>query len=807
MKVRNHLFLAAMFITASLAAQLDLNYQKPPKEILDLADAPLPPLLRINSSGENTFLIYRKQFKSIAELSEKELRLAGLRINPANNISSRERYYYQIEILDVASGETTPVKGLPEEGKLSNFSWSPDEEKVAFTHATSNSLELWYFDFSRGEAEKLVDGNVNACLGTTFEWFKDSKALLVKLVPDDKQTLIDESLAIPTGPIVSENDGQEAQNRTYQDLLKNKNDEFNFEQLSRATLAKVDLDGSISTWKEADMYEDMSFSPNGAYIMLTTIKKPFSYLVPYYRFPAVTEIYDLDGNLVSTVVETPLLEELPKGFMATYTGKRRINWRADKPASIYWVEALDGGDPEVNVPYRDALFQQDAPFTGEPEYLLKVKNRYAGMYWGDDSRAIAIDRWWSNRNTKSYLFNPSNPDQEPKIIFDRNYQDRYNDPGNFVTERNKYGRSVLALRGDWAHLIGRGYSEDGIRPFVDKMHLESGETSRLYQADGKDQLEIILYGMDVDKGTYLTRLESPSQYPSYNLRNIETGELTPVTQFKNPFAAMQEVEKEILTYTRPDGVELSATLYLPPGYDKTKKEKLPMIMWAYPREYKDKSSAGQITSSALEFTYPYYGSPLYWVLRGYAILDDAAFPIIGEGEEEPNDSFIDQLVGNAKAAIDHVDSLGYIDRDRVAVGGHSYGAFMTANLLSHSNLFAAGIARSGAYNRTLTPFGFQAEERNYWEAPEIYYQMSPFMHADNMKTPLLLIHGEADNNSGTYPMQSERYFNALKGLGATVRLVVLPKESHGYTARESILHLLWEQDRWLEKYVKNKETP
>lgn len=807
MKVRNHLFLAAMFITASLAAQLDLNYQKPPKEILDLADAPLPPLLRINSSGENTFLIYRKQFKSIAELSEKELRLAGLRINPANNISSRERYYYQIEILDVASGETTPVKGLPEEGKLSNFSWSPDEEKVAFTHATSNSLELWYFDFSRGEAEKLVDGNVNACLGTTFEWFKDSKALLVKLVPDDKQALIDESLAIPTGPIVSENDGQEAQNRTYQDLLKNKNDEFNFEQLSRATLAKVDLDGSISTWKEADMYEDMSFSPNGAYIMLTTIKKPFSYLVPYYRFPAVTEIYDLDGNLVSTVVETPLLEELPKGFMATYTGKRRINWRADKPASIYWVEALDGGDPEVNVPYRDALYQQDAPFTGEPAYLLKVKNRYAGMYWGDDSRAIAIDRWWSNRNTKSYLFNPSNPDREPKIIFDRNYQDRYNDPGNFVTERNKYGRSVLALRGDWAHLIGRGYSEDGIRPFVDKMHLESGETSRLYQADGKDQLEIILYGMDVDKGTYLTRLESPSQYPSYNLRNIETGELTPITQFKNPFAAMQEVEKEILTYTRPDGVELSATLYLPPGYDKTKKEKLPMIMWAYPREYKDKSSAGQITSSALEFTYPYYGSPLYWVLRGYAILDDAAFPIIGEGEEEPNDSFIDQLVGNAKAAIDHVDSLGYIDRDRVAVGGHSYGAFMTANLLSHSNLFAAGIARSGAYNRTLTPFGFQAEERNYWEAPEIYYQMSPFMHADNMKTPLLLIHGEADNNSGTYPMQSERYFNALKGLGATVRLVVLPKESHGYTARESILHLLWEQDRWLEKYVKNKETP
>ncbi|MEZ4982345.1 MAG: prolyl oligopeptidase family serine peptidase [Saprospiraceae bacterium] len=403
------------------------------------------------------------------------------------------------------------------------------------------------------------------------------------------------------------------------------------------------------------------------------------------------------------------------------------------------------------------------------------------MYWGNDNTAIALDRWWINRNTKSYLFNPSNPDKDPEIIFDRNYQDQYNDPGSFVTERNQYGRSILALRDNWAYLIGRGYSEEGVRPFVDKMQLDSRETKRLYQADGKDQLEMVIYGMDVDKGIYLTRLESPTDYPNYYFRNIETGDVKPITSFENPFKAMQEVHKEILTYTRPDGVELSATLYLPPGYDRNKKEKLPMIMWAYPREYKDKSSAGQITTSALEFNYPYYGSPLYWVLRGYAILDDAAFPIIGEGEEEPNDSFIEQLVGNAKAAIDYVDSLGYIDREKVAVGGHSYGAFMTANLLSHSNLFAAGIARSGAYNRTLTPFGFQAEERNYWEAPEIYYQMSPFMHADKMKTPCCSSTGSRQQFR-YLSMQSERYFNALKGLGATVRLVVLPKESHGYAA-------------------------
>jgi dipeptidyl aminopeptidase/acylaminoacyl peptidase len=305
------------------------------------------------------------------------------------------------------------------------------------------------------------------------------------------------------------------------------------------------------------------------------------------------------------------------------------------------------------------------------------------------------------------------------------------------------------------------------------------------------------------------RIESQNEYPNYYFRNIKKkNDLTPVTSFENPFKSIQNVHKEVITYKRDDGLELEGTLYLPIGYDMQNKEKMPMILWAYPREFKDKNSASQNTTNPNEFIYPYYGSPIYWVNQGYVVLDDAAFPIVGEGDEEPNDTFRTQLVGNAKAAIDAVDKMGYIDRNRVGVGGHSYGAFMVANLLSHSNLFAAGIARSGAYNRTLTPFGFQSEERSYWDSPETYYTMSPFMHADKMKTPLLLIHGEADNNSGTYPLQSERYFNALKGLGATARLVMLPKESHGYSAKESVLHVLWEQDQWLDKYVKNKnENP
>ena len=299
------------------------------------------------------------------------------------------------------------------------------------------------------------------------------------------------------------------------------------------------------------------------------------------------------------------------------------------------------------------------------------------------------------------------------------------------------------------------------------------------------------------------RIESKKEYPNYYIRNIEKDELTPITAFENPFKSLEDVDKRVISYKRDDGLDLEGTLYLPLDYKEGKE--YPMILWAYPREFKDKASASQSTANPNEFVYPYWGSPIYWVTKGYVVLDNAAFPIVGEGEEEPNDTFRTQLVGNAKAAIDAVDNLGYIDRDKVAVGGHSYGAFMTANLLSHSNLFAAGIARSGAYNRTLTPFGFQSEERSYWDSPETYYTMSPFMHADKMKTPLLLIHGVADNNSGTYPLQSERYFNALKGLGAPVRLVMLPKESHGYRAKESIMHMLWEQDQWLDKHVKNKK--
>ncbi|WP_299311929.1 prolyl oligopeptidase family serine peptidase [uncultured Aquimarina sp.] len=802
-------FLLLLFVVSIVNAQENLSYQKPIKEILDLVDVTLAPSVRIDQKGENLIFLYRDGYKTITELSEKEMRLAGLRINPKTNISSRANYYKNIKLKKTGDKEAKQVIGLPKNPRITYVTWSPDQTKAAFTNTTINGVELWILDINSSNATKITDASLNANMGSPFRWFKDNSSLLVKFLPKNRESLIDTENTVPKGPTISISEGTKAQNRTYQDLLKNPNDEYNFELLATSEISKVSIEGSKKEWISAGMYNDFSFSPNGEYVMVTKIKKPFSYLVPYYRFPKETTIYKSSGESFKIVNQVPIDEVRPKGFMATRIGKRSMNWRTDKPASFIWAQALDKGDPDIKVAYRDEVFQQDAPFDKEPVLLLKTINRYSNIQWSNTNEvAFAYDYWWNTRNTKTYVFNPNKPSEKPQIIYDRNYQDRYSDPGSFVSARNEFGKSVISIDKGHVYLTGDGYTKEGQFPFIDKLNISDNKTTRVYQSSYTDKVENIYFATDIKKGKFLVGIESPSEYPNFYIRNINAkNELKQITNFKNPFSALQDVHKEVIKYKREDGLELSGTLYLPIGYDTSKKEKMPMILWAYPREFKDKNSASQSTSNPNEFTYPFWGSMIYWVTRGYVVLDGASFPIVGEGDEEPNDSFRKQLIANGKAAIDAVDALGYIDRNRVAVGGHSYGAFMTANLLSHSNLFAAGIARSGAYNRTLTPFGFQSEERSYWEAPDVYYTMSPFMHADKMKTPLLLIHGEADNNSGTYPLQSERYFNALKGLGATARLIMLPKESHGYRAKESILHLIWEQDQWLEKYVKNKKMP
>ena len=788
----------------TLSAQDNLTYQKPSAEILALADYDRAPSVRMDTNKEYMLFMYRNTYKTLDELSLEEMRLGGLRINPITNISSTVTYTNNLKLRKVADKVETQVTGLPENPKITNITWSKNEKKISFTNTTATGVELWILDVVSAKATKLTEPILNANLGNPISWMNDNETLLIKVLPKNRPSLIDSKKDMPTGPTVSTSDGKVSQNRTYQDLLKNPTDEANFIALVTAELYKISLSGKMELFKKADLYAGEDFSPDGNYIMISTLQKPFSYIVPYSRFPYTTIVYDNNGKAVKIVNEVALYEIAPKGFSSTRKGKRSMNWRADKPATLSYVVALDEGDQANKVACRDEVFSWEAPFSSNPKSIIKTQQRYGGIMWGNETTAIAFDSWYDTRNQKTYLFNPSNPNQVAKVISDRNYQDIYADPGNFETKRNQYNRNVLAIENGNMFLMGEGFTKEGQFPFIDELNMNTLKTKRLYTSNLKDKKEDLLSIEDFKKGDVLVQIQSKSDFPNYYFRNIKSGKLKPITAFKNPFESIKNVYKEVIKYKRNDGVELSGTLYLPAGYDRAKKtEKLPLLIWAYPAEFKDKNSAGQNSKNPNEFTFPYYGSFVYWVTKGYAVLDDASFPIIGEGTTEPNDTFIPQLVASAEAAINAVDNLGYINRKKVGVGGHSYGAFMTANLLTHSNLFACGIARSGAYNRTLTPFGFQSEQRNYWDVPQVYNAMSPFMNADKMKTPMLIVHGEADNNPGTFTLQSERYFQALKNLGAPVRMVLLPKESHGYAAKESILHLLWEQDQFLEKYLKN----
>ena len=800
------LFFISIFYCGNLFSQENLSFQKPPKEILDMLDYERAPMVRIDSRKENMIFFYRDNYKSLQDLNQREIRLAGIRINPITNIETSVIYSNNIKVKRVGDKKELQVIGLPQNPKISNMQFSPDETLMAFTNTVQSGVELWILDVAHVTAKRITDAIINANLGSPYSWLNDNNSFLVRVIPANRGALLDQNVYIPDGPTISDSKGKESQNRTYQDLLKNRVDEHNFETLINSELFIYDLDGNFKKFMGEALYSNEAISPDGNYIMITTIERPYSYIVPMNRFPQTSIVYDLSGNKIKIVNKVPLTEISPKGYSSTRIGKRRISWRPDKPATLYFVTALDGGDGEKDVLFRDQIFQWKAPFDNEPVSMAKVPQRFASIFWGNDKWALFMDSRREKKNAKAYLFNPSDSNFKPIVIQDRNIEDIYSDPGKIAMIKNEYSRMVMNMDNDNIYLVGDGFSEDGQFPFIDKLNLKSLKTKRIYQCCFTDKKEDIESIEDIKKGNILVRIQSQTDFPNYYLRDIskKRDNLTQITNFGNPFEVLSNVHKEVIKYTREDGIELSGTLYLPVGYDMNKKEKVPMLLWAYPREYKDADAAGQSTQNRNKFTVPSYGSFVYWVTRGYAVLQDAAFPIVGEGDKEPNDTFIEQLIMNAKAAIDAVDKLGYIDRKKVAVGGHSYGAFMTANLLTHCDLFACGVARSGAYNRTLTPFGFQNEQRNYWDAPDVYTRMSPFMNASKMKTPLLLIHGEADNNTGTFTMQTERYFQALKGLGAPVRMVLLPRESHGYAAKENIFHLLWEQDSFFEKYLKEK---
>ena len=779
----------------------DSAYRMPPQVLVDLVDAPPTPTVRPDPRREWLLVLQRPNLPPISELAERELRLGGLRFRPKNNGPSRASYFVGMELLRVSGQPGPRISGVPEGARIENVRWSPDSKHFAFTNTRPDGIELWVAEVATGQARRLVDGRLNLTGQTSPEWMSDNRTLVVTLVPEGRGP--EPSVAeVPSGPLVRENTGRTAPARTFQDLLKSPSDEALFEHYLTSQVARVGLDGKVTPLGQPGIAMDVSPSPDGRYLLVQTLHRPFSYLLPAYRFPRRIEVWDLDGKTVRTVADVPLQEDMTNAFDSVPRGPRGVSWRDDAPATLAWAEALDDGDATREAAERDRILLLSAPFQGEPQPFMTLGFRSAGVSWGEGGLALVDEFWWKTRKTRTWLVRPGGG--KPELLFDRSFEDRYSDPGFPVFAANAWGRPVLrtADGGKTVFLIGEGASSEGDRPFLDALDLTTRKTRRLFHSEAP-YYEKPLDLLDAQGRTVLVSREAVDEPANFYVRDLKSRQLRAITRFPHPTPQLKGIQKELVRYKRDDGVQLTGTLYTPAGW-KPSQGPLPMVFWVYPQEFKTADAAGQVTTSPYRFVRAGAGSPLVWLTLGYAVLDDPSMPIVGEGDKEPNDTYIDQLVASAKAAVDEMARRGVGDPRRIAIGGHSYGAFTTANLLAHSDLFAAGIAQSGAYNRTLTPFGFQAEERDLWKAPDAYIRMSPFMYADKINEPILLIHGQADNNSGTDPIQSERFFNALKGKGAMARLVMLPLESHGYRGRESVLHALWENYNWLDTYVKNR---
>jgi dipeptidyl aminopeptidase/acylaminoacyl peptidase len=807
---------AVLFCSAfhCVQAQTSLQYQKPPQAIVDLVDTRPTPNVEVSprdSTGAQWLLIESfSGLPTVADLAQPELRLAGLRFNPRTNGPSRGRYITSLMLQALPNGEAKPISGMPPDAKIRFPAWSPDARHVSFANASDNptdpGLSLWIVDVISAQARRIPGVALNGIFGRPCAWSSDNTSLICKTVPKARGAAPNRS-EVPTGPVIQENLGRVTPGPTYEDLLKNPEDEQIFDYYATSQIQVVRLDGTTKAVGEPGVIESASPSPDAHYLLVDERHHPYSYLLPFFTFPERLLAINLATGASKQLADKPLEDTVPNIHDAVETGPREFDWRSDAPATVSWVEAADGGDPRKDAPIRDILFLLNAPFEASPRKLAEMPLRFRSLSWGNGHLALVQEERWKDRKRIILAVAPDAP-AAPVKLFEGSFEDRYHDPGEPFEIMNAAGLPVLQTTSDsrGIYFHAQGASPEGDRPFVSVMSAANGETKHLWQS--ADQFfEVPASVLDAATPAILLRRESPELPPNYYRKSVakNDSDIKQVSFFPSPYGNSPLPKKRVLKYKRADGVDLSANLYLPPGY-KPADGPLPTLIEAYPTEYKTKSAAGQITGSPYQFPFLSWGSPIPFVTQGYAVLENATIPIIGEGQAEPNDTYVDQLVASAEAAIDEGVRLGVVDRHRVAVMGHSYGAFMTANLLAHSDLFKAGIARSGAYNRTLTPFGFQNEERTYWQAPEIYYKMSPFSYADKIKTPILLIHGEADNNNGTFPLQSERLFSAIKGQGGTVRFVLLPLESHGYAGRESVLHMFWEMNNWMTTYVKNPPT-
>ncbi len=797
------------------------GYSQPPKVILDVMRAPSAPSPVISPSRDRILLVAWEDYPSISRVATPYLRLAGVRIEPTNHskhdtpggygIAPAARSY---EIVRVSDGTSIPVK-LPPGGIVQAPVWSSNGLRFAFARVTETTVELWIGDAETGAIRQAPGVWLNQMLGGEVQWMPDQKTLLVKTVPENLGPP-PAATGAPLGPSIQESIGGKGQSSTYEtrDTLGNAHDEDLFDYYSTSQLALVDAaTGVASPFGERDHYLQVRSAPDGQHVLVSSIRKPYSYVTTFDRFPrevGVLNIANRSSVKSQRIASLPLADRVP--IHGEPLGPRQFAWRPTEPATLIWVEAQDGGDWATKVAHRDKVMTQKAPFELAPVELFRTEQRFSGLLWGEQPGFALINDYDHNKHwTRTFIINPDNPKQAPRKLWDMSTEEQYGDPGNPVWRFLPNGAAVLRQEGEFIFLAGEGASPVGDRPFLDRLNIRTLQTERLFRSE-KTEFELFVGFPGPSSKQFLTWHQSPLAPPNAYVRTLSKGikalagessfasERKAVTHIPDPTPEVRQIKKRLVTYKRADGVDLSFTLYTPPGYKEGTR--IPTILYAYPLDYADPSKAGQISGS--QYTFTRLRNYRLLLLAGYAIIDNASFPIVGD-PTKAYDTYLEQLVANAKAAVGKAIELGVADPDRIGVTGHSHGALMTANLVAHSPLFKAGVATSGSYNKTLTPFGFQSERRSVWEAPEVYRQVSTFFSVDKLKTPLLILHGADDANPGTTPLQATKLYEAIRGNGGTTRLVMLPFEPHWYSARESNEQLLYEMVRWFDIYVKNAQ--
>ena len=795
------------------------GYDKPPKNILDVMHAPAPPIPRVSPTNETILLVSWQEYPSIARVATPFLRLAGVRVEPKNHSRHDTPGGYGItscatgfELVRIADGAEIHV-ALPV-GMCPGFPvWAADGKRFAFVNTASDAVELWIGDAMTGRVRQVPGARLNPMFYDEMQWMPDQKTLLVKLVPKGMGAPPPEPV-VPSGPSIQETEGEKGESSTYEnrDTLGSKHDEDLFDYFAASQLAFVDeASAAITLVGKPANYESVAPAPDGRHILVSTIHKPYSYVTTYDRFPKQVEVWDVTdrGHVAAhTIASLPLADRVP--ISGVPLGPRDFSWRATEPATLVWAEALDGGDWNVNVPARDKILLQKAPFNSPPVEIARTEQRYMGFGWSEQRKVALLNEYDENRHwRKTFLVDVDDPQTKPRLLWDLSTDEQYADPGDPVERQLANGVRVVRQDGNSIYLDGTGSSPEGDRPFLDRLDLQTFKSERLFRSDRTSYEQFLSFiGQDTNK--FLTWHQSPADPPNAFARTLGAsidaapGEASfsstsvAVTHIPDPTPEVRAIKKRLVKYKRDDGLDLSFTLYTPPGYQEGTR--VPTILYAYPLDYADPSKAGQVVGSQETFTRLRQYRLL--LLAGYAIIDDASFPIVGD-PKKAYDTYLEQLVADAKAAVGEAVRLGVADAQRIGVTGHSHGALMTANLVAHSDLFRAGAATSGSYNKTLTPFGFQSERRSVWAATDVYLKVSPFFYADKLKTPLLIVHGEEDANPGTTPLQSIRLYEAIRGNGGTARLVMLPHEPHWYTAMESNEQLIYEMLRWFDKYVKN----